>query len=136
MELDSEIKLPKIKILFIEDEMPLRKILIRKLEKEGFEAFGASDAKEGLVNAITRSPDLILLDIRMPGVDGLTMLKQLRQTNQYGKNVPVILLTNFSANNEEIIEKVVATRPAYYLVKSDTSMDQVVKRVKEQLHIS
>jgi len=61
------------------------------------------------------------------------MLKKLREGDEYEKNVPVILLTNLSADSEDIIKKVAETKPAYYIVKASFTIPQIIKKVKEIL---
>lgn len=124
---------PKTKILIIEDDPSMRKILIDQLQYEGFDVIAAGDGEEGLKKAIAESPRLILLDILMPQMDGLTMLEKLRQESPYGKLVPVILLTNLSADSEEIIKKVAKTEPLYYIVKTSLSIKEIAKKIKERL---
>jgi len=121
------------KILIVEDEIDLREALVDKLGREEFETSGAKDGEEGLEMALRDHPDLILLDIVMPKMDGMTMLKKLREENEWGKKVPVILLTNLSATDEKIIKAMVENEPSYYLVKSDWKIGDVVKKVKETL---
>jgi len=81
------------KILIIDDDPGIQKSLKEKLEEEGFIVLSAENAPRGLEEAINNHPDLILLDIVMPTVDGMTLLKALRE-DDWGKNVKVILLTN------------------------------------------
>lgn len=123
------------KILLVEDEISIWKMLVHKLEIENFEVITAQNGKEGLEMAITQTPDLILLDILLPIMDGLTMLQKLRESNEYGKNVLVILLTNLSAGSEDIIKKIAETKPAYYFVKADMNMNDLTKKIKELLNI-
>lgn len=125
----------KIKILITEDDAATRDIYSTILAKSGFEVISAVNGKDGLEKAIESSPDLILLDILMPIMDGFTMLQELRKTGDYGKNVPVILLTNLSADNEETIKKVVQTEPAYYIIKAGFSHDDLVDKVNEILEL-
>ena len=125
--------LKKIKILIVEDEASLSTILTEQLQLEGFITSSAANGQEGLTKALSELPDLILLDIVMPVMDGLTMLQKLRETNDYGHGVPVILLTNLSANTEDIIKKVATTEPAYYIVKTDMKMAQIIKKIRERL---
>lgn len=121
------------KILVVEDEASMRKALVDKLRLEGFEVLSANDGKEGLDKAFKETPDLILLDILMPIMNGLTMLQKLRQAGEYGKKVPVILLTNLSADDENVIKKVAETEPAYYIVKASLTLEEVVQKIKERL---
>lgn len=122
-----------IKILIAEDDAATRDIYSTILIKNGFEVITAVNGKEGLEKAFENNPDLILLDILMPIMDGFAMLKELRENEEYGKSVPVVLLTNLSADNEEIIKKVVQTEPAYYIVKAGFSPNDLVKKVNEIL---
>ena len=80
-----------------------------------------------------KKPDIILLDILMPKMDGLSMLRKLRQEGAYGKTVPVILLTNLNADSEETIRSIAETEPVYYIVKSSLSIQEVVARVRDCL---
>ena len=126
-------ELSKKKILIVEDEMSQRKALVDKFTREGFEVVSARDGEEGLSVALTEKPDIILLDIVMPKMDGMTMLKKLRHENEWGKSVPVILLTNLSADDDKIMKGVTEDLPAYYLVKSNWAINDVVEKVKDRL---
>lgn len=118
------------KILIVEDERPLREVLCDKFEASGFKIFSAKDGKEGLAVALKEHPDTILLDIIMPKMDGMTVLKKLREDKR-GKDIPVILLTNL-ADDQKVAE---ATEKGVYgyLVKSDWKIADVVKMVEERL---
>jgi DNA-binding response OmpR family regulator len=118
------------KILVIEDEESLLKVLIEKFTIEKFEVFSARDGIDGLTTALKERPDLILLDIIMPKMDGLTMLKELRK-DESGKKIKVIMLTNLSG--EENIADAIRSGSFDYLIKSDWKIEDLVKRVKEVL---
>jgi DNA-binding response OmpR family regulator len=120
----------KKKLLIVEDENTLLKALKDKFLKEGYVVLTAGDGAVGLELALTEHPDLILLDIVMPIMDGMSVLKKLR-SNEWGKDVPVILLTNLN-----MAEKVADAldKGAYdYLVKSDWSLEEVAKKVHDRL---
>jgi DNA-binding response OmpR family regulator len=119
------------KILIVEDDKNLREFLALRLQKEGFEVSQAGNGQEGLEKSLAEKPELILLDIQMPIMDGLTMIKKLRDENEYGKNVVVMFLTNFSAA-EDIIKNVAETRPLEYIVKS-IDLDEIVKKIENRL---
>ena len=114
-------------ILIVEDESALLGILADKFRREGFLAITAEDGTEGLKAALKHKPDLIILDLIMPSMDGLQMLKKLRE-NKWGQNVEVLILSNLSDAeiNDDKVE---------YLVKSNWGLDDVVKKVKETLEI-
>ena len=122
------------KILIVEDEVVVALPLLDTLKKEGFYVVKAKDGEEGLAVALRDRPDLILLDILMPKMDGLTMMKKLRAENEWGKTVPIILLTNLNPDSEEINNRIAEDVPAYYLVKTNWSMSDVIEKIKERLN--
>ena len=125
------------KILIVEDEEIMLKALVEKFSLEGFEVVQAIDGEEGLKKALHEKPDIILLDILLPKMDGMAVLKKLRE-DAWGKYAKVILLTNvsdaetvalgaeFGAGEGEVYE---------YLVKTDWTLDEVVQKVKNRLQI-
>ncbi len=117
-------------ILIVEDELPLLKVYADRFSEEGFLVLKASNGQEGLDLAIKEKPDLILLDILMPVMDGLTMMQKLRENETWGKTVPIILLTNLSAEEEKIKNIVNNNQPAYYLVKLDWSLSAIIEKAK------
>ncbi len=121
------------KILIVEDETPLRNAVLDILTFEGFEVFQAKNGQEGLEIALKERPDLILLDLMMPIMDGLTMLEKLRQDADYGKKAAVILLTNI--NDPEKVAMATEAGSYDFLVKSDWNIEDVVKKIKGRLGI-
>jgi CheY-like chemotaxis protein len=122
------------KILIVEDEKIMQDLLIDRLSKEGiFQIFTANNGQEGLANTFSYNPDLILLDIRMPIMDGIEMLKELRKDPR-GKDVSVIFLTNYDTD-EGMLKDISEGKPSFYLIKSTMNMDDVVRKIKESLHI-
>jgi DNA-binding response OmpR family regulator len=119
------------RILVVEDDASLAKALGLKFTHEQFDVLTAKDGKEGLKMALEYHPDIILLDIVMPILDGMTMLKRLRQDTAWGKDAKVILLTNLSdaGNVAGALEHSVRD----YLVKSQWKIADVVKKVRERL---
>lgn len=120
------------KILVVEDEPDMRQALAESLKHEGFEVIEAANGGEGLQEAISRRPDLIILDILMPKVGGMEMLKKMRQYNAWGRKVPVIMLTNLSAD-DKIMQGIIENEPSYYFVKSDWKISNVIEKVRELL---
>ncbi|MCX6721266.1 MAG: response regulator [Candidatus Staskawiczbacteria bacterium] len=121
------------KILVVEDDSVLRNTIIDKLTSEGFEALGAKNGQEGLDLALQAHPDLILVDILMPVMDGMEMTTKLRE-DEWGKDANIIVLTNL--NDEKRIADFLEQGTYDYLVKSNWSLDEVVKKVKEKLNIN
>lgn len=120
----------KKKILVIEDEISLRKALSEKLDMEGFDVVEAANGEIGLEVARNEKPDLILLDIIMPYMDGVTFFKIFKKTKE-GKNTPIIVLSNLS--DDEKIQESLRAESCEYLIKSDWKIDDVVTKVKEKL---
>jgi len=125
--------MPKInkKILIVEDDKSLLWILRQSFSDEGFTVIFAQDGEEGLNIAEIENPDLILLDISMPKMDGLTMAKILREKNINSK---IIFLTNFK-DTDHIREAIEIYEEIDYIIKSDLDIDQIIGRVKERLKI-
>jgi DNA-binding response OmpR family regulator len=119
------------KILIVEDELAYMKLLQDQLVRQGYTVIQASDGKKGLDLAMSQHPDLILLDVRMPVMDGMKMLEELRK-DTYGKTVKVIFLTNLEPN-DDTIKNVIDGQPSYYLVKSDIQLSQLLEKVRELL---
>ena len=120
----------KKKILIIEDEIPLLELLADKFQSEGFYAICAKSAEQGIKLAQKNKPDLILLDIILPKMDGLSMLKLLRK-NKWGENVPVIILSNLS--DQEKITQAMEIGIYDFLVKTNVKLKDLILEVKEAL---
>ena len=118
------------KILLVEDEEALQKTMAEYLIDEGFEVVGAMDGQEGIDKAQEVSPDVILLDIILPKVDGFKVLEEVKKSEKT-KNVPVILLTNLESMED--IQRAFERGASAYLIKSDFKLDDVVKKIKEIL---
>ena len=119
-------------ILIIEDSPLLRAVLRDTLESAGFTINEAENGKIGLETATRDHPDLIMLDLMMPVMDGMTMFKLLRE-DAWGKSVPVIMLTGTS---EDKMTSWVNGEQLDFLMKENWMMDEVTIRVKKRLGIS
>jgi DNA-binding response OmpR family regulator len=122
-------------ILIVEDEESLRNILSDKLKEEDFDVETAQDGKRGLDKALKIHPDLMLIDVMMPIMDGVEMVKHL-QKDSWGKDAKMMLLTNMSdpIKMAEITSELDGNLTVFdYMVKSDWDLDSVVKRIREKL---
>ena len=119
-------------ILITEDELPMLNILCNSLAESGYETIQAKNGQEGLILAFQRHPDLILLDLLMPKMDGLTMMNRLRQ-DTWGKHVPVVFLTNVNPDADATLQEIIKNQPSYYLVKADSKLDEIVNKIKDVL---
>jgi DNA-binding response OmpR family regulator len=121
----------KRKILITEDESAMRNALSDKFVKEGFEVISAQDGEEGLRMAIENKPDLIMLDIIMPKMDGISVMKNIREKGSWGEEVPILMLTNLS--DPESVSEAAKYKVYDFLVKTDWRLEDIVKLVREKL---
>lgn len=122
----SKVEENKKKILVVDDEKPIRDILVYNLQKEGYDVLEAEDGEKAIEFAIANKPDLILLDIMLPKVDGLTVCKRLRHT----LNVPILIL---SAKDEEIDKILGLELGADDYITKPFSVRELMARVKANL---
>lgn len=118
-------------ILVTEDEKNLSDILTDKLHTEGYEVITAGDGEQGLKLALERKPDLVILDIVMPKMNGMQVLAKLRE-DEWGKGVKVICLTNKQLDSE-VADNLGKYSPMYYLLKAESSLEEIVEMVKNAL---
>ena len=116
-----------MKILIIEDEKNLLDVLKIKLSDAGYEVETALDGISGLEKAKTVSPDLILLDLLLPKLDGMSLLRELKKEEKIQK-IPVVVLTNFF--NQKLYDTMIEAGAAGYLIKSDYKIEDIVAKVK------
>jgi CheY-like chemotaxis protein len=117
-------------ILIIEDEKSLREATVDVLQRKNFLTLSAKNGKEGIDIAFKKHPNLILLDLIMPEMDGMTALKKIRE-DAWGSTVPVIILTNLSAINGNVADDAQAHIPTQYLIKSDWKLHDIIKKIED-----
>ena len=105
-------------------------VLHDRLQDEGFQVLKAEDGKEALALTLQEHPDLILLDLLMPVMDGVSMLKALRE-DAWGKTAHVIVLTNLGETEKR--EEVTALGVKDFLVKVDWKVEDVIQKIKETI---
>jgi len=120
------------KILIIEDNRSLILALSEKFKREKFEVLTAYNGKTGLKAALGHKPDIILLDLLMPVMDGTTMLKHLRK-DEWGKNVFVVMLTNKEPDSSLLNEAERLPYASTYLMKDNYDLASIVKIVKNKI---
>ena len=118
------------KILFIEDESVLQKTFERTLRDEGYEMVSALDGETGFNLAKKEKPDLILLDLVLPKMNGFEVLKKLKGDGET-KGIPVIILTNLERMAD--IDKALELGATTYLVKVDYGLGEVMEKIKKTL---
>lgn len=121
------------KILFVEDDDFLRSLAVAKLEKAGFVLSAAADGKEGLEKIAADKPDMILLDLMLPVVDGFAVLESVRG-NEATKSIPVIVFSN--KGDEADIERCTKLGISSYLIKANFTLDEMATTVTDILKAS
>src|SRR3989338_677527 len=123
--------MPK-KILIVEDDKDLLFLLAKKITDAGFVTIKAETGQEALDFLTNEKPDLVLLDILLPDIDGLSVLNEIASKPEM-KNLPVIILSNL--DDEGSREQAAAIGDYEYLVKAKTDLGEVIKKIKEKLHL-
>jgi DNA-binding response OmpR family regulator len=121
-----------IKVLIVEDDKGICEMYATAFMKEGFKVYTAKDGNMAIEKYQSKEPDIILLDIMMPEVDGYQVLKEIRK--RHDKYIPVIMLTNLDMEhftNRESIDRVDA-----YLIKSNFTPSEIVQKTKDVLKVN
>lgn len=120
----------KTKIAIIEDDLAIVQMYKTKFEKDGYEVATAGDGQSGLQLLATFEPDVILLDLMMPNMNGFDMLQRLRQ-QPGGRDAKVVVLTNMG--DTETATKVYKMAANDYIVKAEMTPKEVEDRIKKLL---
>ena len=120
------------KLLIIEDEIEMAEIYKEKLEREGFEIVLAMDVKEGLEKAKTEKPDLIILDILLPGENGVSFLRKQREDSEIA-SIPVIAFSNYDC--QSVRKEAQALGVKAYLIKANYTPKEFIDRIKKSCNI-
>lgn len=123
---------PQKKVLIVDDDAFLSGIYATKLELENFAVVSASDGEEGVKVALKEKPDIILMDVLMPKLDGFEALKRIKADPET-KDIPVIMLTNLG--QKEDVEKGLQEGAADYLIKAHFVPAEAVEKIKAVLHM-
>ncbi|MBI1984944.1 MAG: response regulator [Candidatus Wildermuthbacteria bacterium] len=118
------------KILVIEDDKFLRDLLLQKLAKEGYESLEALDGTQGLKKIQEEKPNLVVLDLILPGMDGFEVLR-LAKENQETAHIPLLVLSNLG--EREDVERALKLGAADFMVKSQFTPGEIVSRIKSIL---
>jgi len=118
------------KILIIEDDKFLRELIAQKLYKENFEVAEAVDGEEGVKKIKSEKPDLILLDLILPGIDGFEVLSQMKEDPAL-TSIPVIILSNLG--QKEDVEKGLKLGAVDYLIKAHFTPGEIIDKIKAAL---
>lgn len=118
------------KILIIEDDKFLRELIVQKLLKEGYETMEGVDGEEGLQRLKDGKPNLVLLDLILPGIDGFEVLKSAKE-NPETAGIPVVILSNLG--QQEDLQKGVMLGAADYLIKAHFTPGEIIEKIKSVL---
>lgn len=116
-----------LRLLIIEDDKFLRDLELAKLTKEGFIVSAAQDGEQGLAMAMAEKPQIVLLDILLPGIDGFEVLTRLRADPTFAQT-KIIMLSNFG--QREDIERAEKLGAVKFLIKANYTLDEIVEEVK------
>lgn len=120
------------KILAVEDDVAMREIVVHKLIASGYEVQEAEDGKKALEAFASMHPDLVLLDLMLPEVDGFAVLEQIRKNpDEKLANTPVIVLSNLWSNQD--ILRTQALKASAYMVKAYFTTEEIMTKIQELL---
>ena len=118
------------KILIVEDDKFLRELISKKLSTENYEIVEAVDGEKGLDKVKETRPNLVLLDLILPGIDGFEVLTKMKEDPALS-SIPVIILSNLG--QREDVEKGLKLGAVDYLVKAHFTPNEIIEKVKEAL---
>lgn len=120
------------KVLIIEDEKILIELLEQKIEEEGYEVFTSLNGKEGLELIKKVKPDLVLLDIIMPKLNGYEVMEEMNKLQEFNlKKIPVIIVSNSGQPVE--IERALSLGVRDYLIKAQFDPKEVIDKIRKQI---
>jgi len=119
------------KVLIIDDDFTFQKVMTSRLQAMSYDVVSAVDGEKGLEMAISEKPDLILLDIRLPKIEGIELLKKLRE-NKNVPEMPVLITSNLSTIDN--VSDGVLLGIKGYIVKSDETLDTIMRQVDSILN--
>lgn len=118
------------KILLIEDDKFLRELIIQKLGKEGYDVAEAPEGEAGLLKMKEEKPDLVLLDLILPGIDGFEVLSRMKKDAVLA-SIPVIILSNLGQRDD--VQKGIDLGAEDYLIKAHFTPGEIVEKIKATL---
>ena len=123
----------KNKVLVIEDDQAMRNAIVETFKNNNYVVESAVNGQEGMDKIDSFKPDLLLLDLNLPVMSGLSVISKLREGyGIWGKELKVIILTNLGAS-DDMLDQVAKYEPAFYLIKSEVELADVIAKAKECL---
>jgi DNA-binding response OmpR family regulator len=119
-----------MRVLIIEDDKFLRELMLKKLASEGFETIAAVDGESGVKKMKEEKPDIALLDLILPGIDGFEVLAKVKEEPTTA-SIPVVILSNLGQKDD--VEKGLKLGATDYLVKAHFTPNEIIKKVRDVL---
>ncbi len=116
------------KILVVEDDKFLREMISRKLDKEGYEVVQAVDGEMGEKKVKEEKPDIVLLDLILPGMDGFDVLERIKKDEEIS-HIPVVILSNLGQKSE--VERGLNLGAVDFLIKAHFTPAEIIKKIRE-----
>lgn len=124
----------KVKIVVAEDDIAMRNIVIHKLKNNGFQVFEAENGRVAYDLVVKEKPNLLLMDLMMPEMDGFALLEKIRSSKEEViSQTPIIVLSNLWSNQDML--KVESFGVKAFMVKAYFTPDDIYGKIKEVLHI-
>jgi DNA-binding response OmpR family regulator len=120
------------KVLIVEDDSLLAKVVSETFSQEKFEVATVGNGLEVMSAARKFSPDLILLDLIIPGIDGFAVLKELKEDDKT-KNIPVVIMSNLGTPGD--VKSTKALGADQYFIKANTEVEKIIDYVKDKLKV-
>jgi DNA-binding response OmpR family regulator len=117
-------------IIVIEDDDFLRELIVAKLQKEKYKVIFATDGEEGLKKIREEKPDLVLLDIIMPGMSGFEVLEEMKKDSDIS-SIPVIILSNLGQIND--VKRGIALGAIDYVIKAHFTPNEIIEVIKKYI---
>jgi DNA-binding response OmpR family regulator len=117
----------KIKVLLVEDDAMIIDMYLMRFQEEGYEVFHTDKGSEALEIAEHQKPDIALLDVMLPEIDGFTILRELK-SNDKTKNIPVLMLTNLGQESDQ--DKGEELGAEGYFIKAQHTPTEIMEKIK------
>ena len=115
------------KILIVEDDKFVRELIVQKLTEEKFEVSSAKDGEEGVAKVESEKPDLVLLDLILPGIDGFEVISRIRK-NPDIESMPIVILSNLGEKND--VDRGIKLGANDYMIKAHFTPKEIVEKVR------
>lgn len=117
-----------LKILVVEDDKFLRELITQKLAREGYDVKEAVDGEDGVVKVKEEKPDIILLDLILPGIDGFEVLAKIKEDSEV-ENIPVVILSNLGQRDD--VERGLKLGAVDFLIKAHFTPGEIIEKIEK-----